>query len=263
MSADVWDDGAAYEPYVGRWSRLVAREFVRWLDLPPGSAWLDFGCGTGALTETLLTHASPRLVVGCDRSPGYIDFACRHANDPRARFQVVELSDVPQVDGGFDACVTGLVLNFLPSPEQGIAVLASRARRGGTIAAYVWDYGAGMELMRVFWDAATALDPAAKALDEGVRFPLCRPDPLRQLFEGAGLQRVDVQPIDVPTVFRDFDDYWRPFLGGQAPAPGYAMSLSAEQRDRLRDAIRARLAVAPDGRIPLRARAWAVRGIAV
>jgi hypothetical protein len=114
--------------------------------------------------------------------------------------------------------------------------------------------------MRYFWDAAVALDRAAFELDEGRRFPLCQPGPLTALFTQAGLREVQVRPIDVPTRFRDFDDYWTPFLGGQAPAPGYAMSMSEERRDALRDRIRAELPVASDGSIELIARAWAIRG---
>lgn len=259
--ADAWDDGSAYEPYVGRWSRLVARRFLAWLALPPGSAWLDFGCGTGALSQTILAECEPRLVIGCDRSPGYADYAARHTRDPRARFVVAQLPDLPGIAGGFDAAVAGLVLNFLPSPGDGVAAMAARVRSSGTVAGYVWDYAGGMELMRVFWDVAGELDPAARQLDEGARFPICRPEPLRQLFQGAGLTEVDVQPIDVPTVFSSFDDYWNPFLGGQGPAPGYARGLTPERRDRLRDAIRERLPVAVDGSIPLTARAWAMKGM--
>jgi hypothetical protein len=144
---------------------------------------------------------------------------------------------------------------------------AKAARRGeqsnerrdqGTVGAYVWDYAGQMQLMRQFWDAAGALDPRARELDEGVRFPLCRP--LQALFTGAGLADVQVRPIDVRTRFRDFDDYWTPFLGGQAPAPAYAMSLSEDQRTELREYLRARLPYDGDGSIPLTARAWAVRG---
>ena len=124
-------------------------------------------------------------------------------------------------------------------------------------AAYVWDYADGMAMMRHFWDAATALDPAAAEQDEGRRFPLCRPAPLRELWTGAGLAAVTVQAIEIPTVFTDFDDYWMPFLGGQGPAPGYVMSLTEEHREALRDLLRTRL---PDGPVPLTARAWAVRG---
>jgi len=115
--------------------------------------------------------------------------------------------------------------------------------------------------MRHFWNAAVALDPDTLDLDEGRRFPLCQPEPLRQLFQRSGLTSVDVRAIDIATDFQDFDDYWSPFLGGQGPAPGYAMALSDERRAALRERIRAGLPFALDGSIPLVARAWAVRGV--
>ena len=259
---DVWNDGSGYESYVGRWSRRVAREFLRWLAVPPGSAWLDFGCGTGALTQTILADAAPRLVIGCDRSPGYVAFARHQTADARAEFAAAELPDLPRIAEGFDAAVAGLVLNFLPAPADGVAAMAARVRKGGTVAAYVWDYAEGMQLMRIFWDTAIALNAAARELDEGVRFPLCRADAFRELFRAAGLRDVSLQAIVVPTVFGDFDDLWTPFLRGQGPAPGYVMSLSSDQRALLRDTIRQRLPIGADGTIPLSARAWAVRGIA-
>jgi SAM-dependent methyltransferase len=160
----------------------------------------------------------------------------------------------------FDAVVSGLVLNFVPEPARAVAEMKRVARSGGTVAAYVWDYADKMELMRYFWDAAVALHPAARDLDEGPRFPVCKPGPLERLFTGAGLREVEVRAIDVPTHFRDFDDYWSPFLGGQAPAPGYAMSLTEERRSELRECIRRSLPIQPDGSIGLMARAWAVRG---
>ncbi len=261
VAPDVWDDGSRYEPYIGRWSRLVAAEFLRWLAVPAGAAWCDFGCGTGALTQAILADWQPRLVIGCDRSTGYITFARDHTRDPRAEFVVAELPDLPRREGGFDALVSGLVLNFLPTPSDAVQALAARARHGATVAAYVWDYADGMQMLRVFWDAAITLDAGARPLAEGVRFPLCRPEPLGELFQTAGLRQVEVEPIVVATVFRNFDDYWTPFLGGQAPAPGYARGLTPERRALLRDRIRERLPIAPDGSIPLSARAWAVRGI--
>jgi SAM-dependent methyltransferase len=261
MSLDTWEDGSAYESYVGRWSRLVAAQFVRWLATPTRSAWLDFGCGSGALTHTILTEGSPRLVIGCDRSAGYVDHARRQTTDPRAQFVVANLGDLPRIDDGFDVSVSGLVLNFLASPGDALRALAAVVRRGGTMAAYVWDYDEGMQLMRVFWDAAVALDADAQPLDERARFPHCQPEPLRRLFESAGLQNVAVTGIEVPTVFRNFEDYWEPFLGGQGPAPGYVMRLSPERREDLRRDIQRRLPTDAMGRIPLHARAWAVRGI--
>jgi hypothetical protein len=128
------------------------------------------------------------------------------------------------------------------------------------VAGYVWDYTGGMQLLCRFWDAAVDLDPGAAAQSEGIRFPICAPEPLRAAFESAGLADVAVRAIDIDTPFRDFDDYWRPFLGGVGPAPGYVASLDAQARERLRERLRATLAFNPDGSIPLVARAWAVRG---
>jgi hypothetical protein len=103
-----------------------------------------------------------------------------------------------------------------------------------------------------------ALDPAAHDLDEGRRFPLCRPEPLRELFASTGLLDVAVHSLDVATVFADFDDFWRPFLGGQAPAAGYCAALSDDRRVALREHLRSALPLAADGTISLTARAWAV-----
>jgi len=257
---DVWAVGAAYEAYVGRWSRSVAREFVRWLGVPRHRRWLDVGCGTGALVEAIVEQADPDAVLGVDRSDGFVRHAREHVAGARVAFREGDAHALPVPSGGFDAVVSGLVLNFVPEPARMVAEMARTARPGGTIALYVWDYAAGMELMRRFWDAARALDPAAAALDEAVRFPGCAPAPLAALLGAAGLSGVATTAIDVATPFRDFDDYWTPFLGGQGPAPAYAMSLPEERRAALRELVRGRLPIAPDGSIRLIARAWAVRG---
>jgi SAM-dependent methyltransferase len=257
---DAWDSGNDYEPYVGRWSRLVARELLGWLAVPPGSCWLDVGCGTGALAETILALAAPSKVVGIDPSPAYVTFARDRLNDPRVRFDVGDAQALQASSAIFDAVVAGLVLNFIPEPGRAVSEMARVARPGGIVAAYVWDYAEGMQMMRHFWDAAGALDPSAVELDEGLRFTMCKPEPLANLFRTTGLKKVEVRAIDVPTVFRDFDDYWSPFLGGQAPAPGYAMSLSEERRAALRERIRGTLPTNSQGEHHLTARAWAVRG---
>ena len=257
---DVWGAGDLYEPYVGRWSRLVAREFLSWLSVPMDMDWLDVGCGTGALAQVILETAMPHAVKGVDPSAGFIEYAKSRLASPLASFEVGDAQSLPVDPGSFDVAVAGLVLNFVSHPSGAIAEMTRAVRPGGAVAAYVWDYAGKMELMRYFWDAAVALDPAAFDLDEGHRFPLCAPKPLSELFAHAGLRAVEVRPIDVPTRFRDFDDYWSPFLGGQAPAPGYAMSLSEDRRNALRDRIRSQLPVAPDGAIELIARAWAVSG---
>jgi len=251
---DTWSEGDAYEAYVGRWSRTVAREFVGALRVPDGRAWLDVGCGTGALAQTIFERAAPAAVVGLDRSEGFVASARRRVGDPRARFEVGDAQALPVAGGAFDSVVSGLVLNFVPEPLRMVSEMARAARAGGTVAVYVWDYAGAMEMMRRFWDAAKAIDPAAAALDEGARFLLCAPAPLARLFADAGLAEVVTFAIEVPTVFRDFEDYWSPFLGGQGPAPGFAMSLPEERRVELRERIRADLPTGPDGSIRLSAR---------
>jgi SAM-dependent methyltransferase len=257
--SDVWALGAAYEPYVGRWSRLVARDFLEWLAVPAGRAWLDVGCGTGALSQTVLGQAAPRTVDGVDASAGFVEHARAHVSDPRCAFRVADAQALPFEDGAFDAAVSGLVLNFVREPARMVADMRRVTRPGGSVGLYVWDYAGEMQLMRRFWDAAVTLDPAAGPLDEGTRFPICRPDTLAGLFSAAGLRDVDTRALDVPTVFRDFDDYWTPFLGGQGPAPSYCVNLPEDRRAALRERLRATLPADAGGRIALVARAWAVK----
>lgn len=257
---DVWAAGNLYEPYVGRWSRRAAKEFLNWLSVPEGKDWLDVGCGTGALTQAIIEQGNPNSVIGLDGSPEYAAFAKARTESSCARFEVGDAQALPIDEASLDAAVSGLVLNFVPRPLRAVTEMARVVRRGGVVAAYVWDYAGKMELMRYFWDAAVALDPAAIEFDEGRRFPICQPTLLAELFAQAGLSEVEVRSIDVATDFRDFDDYWSPFLGGQGPAPGYATSLTEERRIELRERIRSVLPNAKDGSIRLIARAWAVQG---
>ncbi|MFF1633030.1 class I SAM-dependent methyltransferase [Leifsonia sp. NPDC058248] len=255
-ASDTWQQGDAYERYVGRWSRRVAPAFLRWLDAAPGLRWLDVGCGTGALTEAILDGCAPASVVGVEPSDGFLTTA-RERLGERAVLLTGSAEVIPQDDASADVVVSGLVLNFVPDARAAVADLLRVTAPGGTIAAYVWDYAGRMELMRYFWDAAAELDPDAP--DEGARFPLCDPLALEDLFAGPRFAAVGVSSLDVPTPFASFDDYWEPFLGGQGPGPAYAMSLDGDARAQLRERLRARLPIRGDGSIPLIARAWAVR----
>lgn len=257
---DSWQLGNPYERYVGRWSRRVAPVFLSWLDAAPGKRWLDVGCGTGALCAAIAAHAAPTSVTGVEPSDGFLEVA---RSSPGNKVQLLQGSAtaLPLAAKSVDVVVSGLVLNFVPDLPAAFVEIARVASKGATFGAYVWDYAGKMELMRHFWDVAVDLDPDAAKLDEGRRFPLCRPDALLALLEQAGLQRREVTAIDIPTPFADFDDYWAPFLGGQGPAPAYAMSLDDAARARLRNALKKRLPAAPGGGISLVARAWAVRAM--
>lgn len=246
----MWQIGDAYERYVGRWSRPVAAEFVRWLKVPPGRSWLDVGCGTGALTATVLAQASPSAVSGVDPSAGFLALAKQRV--PGAAFEVADATNLGEQRA--DVVVSGLVLNFVPDRARAVAEFT---RVADVAAAYVWDYADGMQMMRYFWDAATDIDPAAAIHDEAVRFKdVCTPEALRSLW--SGLNDVEVTGIVVPTVFRDFADFWEPFLAGTGPAPTYLATLAQDQRRAVGELLRLRL---PEGPIALTARAWAVRGV--
>ena len=258
---DVWRSGEPYERYVGRWSRLVAPVFLAWLGVAEGQRWLDIGCGTGALSSTILREAEPASVFGVDPSSGFLAVAESHITDARVRFMLGDAASIPLADGEVDVIVSGLMLNFVPAPALALTEWQRIARPGATIAAYVWDYGDGMELMRAFWAAAIELDPGAEQYDEGRRFQsLCSPAGLAQLWERSGLREVETRSIEVPTTFANFDDYWTPFLGGQGVAPAYVATLAPDHVETLREALAESLPVAADGSIDLTARAWAVRG---
>jgi len=259
-AVDAWPGARAHENYVARWNRPVARAFVAWLDAPPGCRWLDVGCGTGELTESVLLEAAPAAVTGIDRSPDLVADAADRVRDPRASFRLGSATAVPLADGAVDVVVSGLVLDYVRDRAAAVHEMRRVTRRGGTVAVYVWDYSGETQLMRYFWDAAVDSDAAAAAAHEATRFAFCRPGPLRDLFVDAGLLGVEVAPIVVPTVFSDFDDYWTRFLHAWAPAPAYARSLDEDDRAALRESLRQRLPVRPDGTISLTAGAWAVRG---
>jgi SAM-dependent methyltransferase len=258
--SDRWERGDPYEQYVGRWSRRVAPLFLAWLKIPAQRRWLDVGCGTGALSAAILDNCSPLSVIGVEPSEGFLEKA-KEQLGARVLLRRGSAAEIPLEDRSVDVAVSGFVLNFVPDALAAVREMARVTTDGGTIAAYVWDYAGRMEMMRHFWDAAIDLNPDAAKLDEGARFPLCRPEALTELFASAGLGGTEVTAIDIATSFATFEDYWRPFLGGQGPAPAYAMALEETARTRLRDRLRERIPLQADGSISLSARAWAVRAV--
>jgi SAM-dependent methyltransferase len=259
--SDTWQLGNPYERYVGRWSRRVAPEFLAWLDAPAGRRWLDVGCGTGALCGAIVEHCAPASLTGVEPSEGFLKIA-RETLPSQVTLCQGSATSIPLPDAAVDIAVSGLVLNFIPDLGAAFKEISRVLTQGATFGAYVWDYAGRMDLMRHFWDAAVALDPSAATLDEGVRFPWCRPDALLAKVSGAGFRNAEVIAIDVATPFSGFEDYWMPFLGGQGPAPAYAVSLEDAARDRLKDRLRALIPVQADGSISLLARAWAIRATA-
>jgi SAM-dependent methyltransferase len=261
-STDKWAAGETYDHFMGRWSRLVAPRFVSWLSVREGAHWLDVGCGTGALTDAIGAGAKPASVVACDPSEPFIEYARRRRADPRIAFVVGGVGQLPSRSDGFDCVASLLALNFFPKPVEAVTEMRRIAAANGLVSACVWDYAGRMEFLRRFWDSAAAVDAAAAELDEGRRFPICRPDALESLFRSGGLTDVVCDSVEIPTRFSSFTDFWAPFLGGTGPAPSYVASLDPSRREALATRLERSLPREPDGAIALVARAWVVRGVA-
>ena len=250
----------AYEPFMGRWSRLLAAPFVEFAGVQDGESILDVGSGTGALAVAVLEARPKAHVVGVDPSPDYVAAARGRAPRRGARFLVGDARHLDFSDATFDRALSLLALNFVPDPAAALAEQIRVTRPGGLIAAAVWDYGGGMQMLRAFWDAVVAGDPAAAPRDER-HMPLCRHSELSALWLSQGMLAVGERPITIDQRFASFDDYWQPFEGGQGPAGAYVAGLAPTARAALRDRVRARLLGDDgDGPFALQARAWAVKG---
>lgn len=256
---DSWKIGDPYEYFMGRWSRLVARAFIDWLSPSSGQKWLDIGCGSGALSEAVISNCKPAELTAIDQSDGFVKEVQKRLGN-LVHCRVGNALSLPVEDTSVHFAVSGLVLNFISEPIKALTEMKRVTTPGGTVAIYVWDYSGKMEFLNRFWDTAVTIDPKASALHEGYRFPNSTAEVLRGLFDYAGYVDIESAPIDIETHFRDFDDYWRPFLGGQGPAPTYLMSLGETDRQILRDRLIKCLPIQNDGSIRMYARAWAVKG---
>lgn len=257
----IFSEAQAYERFMGRWSRDLAPLLVRFAGVQDGEALLDVGSGTGALAAALLTAAPSSRIVGIDPAAAYVASAQARHGGALVRFDVGDARRMLFEDAVFDRTVSLLVVNFIPDATRAVDEMKRVTRRGGTIAAAVWDYGEGMEMLRVFWDEAIALQPASDARDER-HMPFCRRGELAALWRERGLQDVVEEGLTIETRFTSFDDYWAPFLEKQGPAGAYVAGLPDGERDALERRLRRRLlGSGPDRPFVLNARAWAVRGV--
>jgi SAM-dependent methyltransferase len=259
--AGMFSGGDAYERFMGRWSREVAPLLVTFAGGRDGGAVLDVGSGTGALTSAVAAVAPSSRIIGVDPAASYVAFAqARHPED-RVRFAVGDAQQLRFPDGSFDRTLSLLVLNFIPDYSKALDEMIRVTRRGGIVASAVWDYGQGMQMLRVFWDEAVALNPSADARDER-HMPLSGKGDLGALWRAHRLREVSEEALTIATRFSSFDDYWSPFLEKQGPAGEYVAALAAQEREQLRLRLRKRLlGDGPDRPIVLHARAWAARGI--
>jgi len=250
----------AYERFMGRWSQKLAPALVEYSEVNDGVAVLDVGSGTGALAFAVRDATATTRVLGIDLSPEYVAYASSKGSDARVRFEVGDAQSLRQPDASFDRAMSLLVLNFVPDPRRAVAEMVRVTKPGGIVSSAVWDYADGMEMLRIFWDEATALDPSIAERDEK-DMPLCKRGELAALFRDAKLDAVSETALVVQQQFSSFDDYWEPFRLGQGPAGAYVAGLSPERQRALGERLRRRLLGDAAAR-PLRmsARAWAAKG---
>jgi SAM-dependent methyltransferase len=257
----MFGDAEAYEKFMGRWSRLLAPLLVNFTDFPDCGQVLDVGSGTGALAFSIAALKSQCKVVGIEPSKEYVGYAdSQNRFRGRASFQIGDAQQMQFTDATFDNSLSLLVFNFIPDRMKALREFSRVTKPGGCVSAAVWDYSQGMRMLRVFWDAARAIDRSADQFDES-HMPLCHAGELADLWKQGSLERVTEQPLDINMRFASFADYWEPFQLGQGPAGAYVQRLDQTRRQALHDEVKRRLALSKDNvPFPLPARAWAVRG---
>ena len=258
--AKMFAASAGYERFMGRWSRLLAPAYIAFAGVKNGDRVLDVGTGTGSLAAAVEASMPASEIVGVDPSEGFIAYAQKNAKSTRAHFEVGDAQALKFKDASFDHTLALLVMNFVPDHNKAIAEMRRVTRPQGIVSACVWDYDAGMQMLRFFWDEAIALDPAIEPKDER-HMKLSRQGQLGDLWRKAGLVNVKEEPLVIDQAYSSFNDYWEPFTKGAGPGGAYVVSLSEDRRQQLEARMRKRLlGDRQDGPFTLTARAWCVRG---
>ena len=251
-----FDNGTAYERYMGKWSQFAGEVFLDWLAPEPDLRWLDAGCGNGAFTEILVERCAPASVQGIDPSEEQIAYARTRPASRITQFRLGDAMALPFPDDTFDVAVMPLVIFFVPDPAKGVSEMARVVCPGGTVTAYAWDMPGGgfpYEALHAEMREMSLAVPAPPNPDAS------KIDSLRDLWTGAGLELVETREITVQRSFADFDDYWTIILGGPSVGPTLA-AMAPEELALLKLRMRARLPVDANGRISYNARANAVKG---
>ena len=258
--AKMFAASAGYERFMGRWSRLLAPAYITFAGVKDGDRVLDVGTGTGSVAAAVEASMPASEIVGVDPSEGFIVYAQKNAKSARAHFEVGDAQALKFKDASFDSTLALLVMNFVPDHNKAIAEMRRVTRPQGIVSACVWDYDAGMQMLRFFWDEAVALDPTIEPRDER-HMKLSREGQLGDLWRKAGLINVNEKPLVIDQAYASFDDYWEPFTKGSGPGGAYVVSLSEDRRQQLEARMRKRLlSDRQDGSFTLKARAWCVRG---
>lgn len=254
--------GDGYELQMGRWSRLLASKFLDFAGIKDQGRALDAGCGTGALSAELLRRTECLEIVGVDISPAYVAHVSHSIDDPRALFEVGDLTSLSFNAESFDQVYSQLVLHFVPDTPRAVNEMIRVTKPGGRISAAVWDARGGLIFNRFFLDTAAMIDPVAEELRKNAfTRPMTRPGELLQAWKEAGLEELRAGDITFRTEFTSFDDYWAPFDGEDGPIPAYLRSATSDIRHRVKDAVRlAYLDGEEDGPRSYTATTWVATG---
>jgi ubiquinone/menaquinone biosynthesis C-methylase UbiE len=257
-------DGLAYERWMGRWSRLTARQFVAWLQIPPLQRWIDVGCGTGALTGTILSECDPDLVVAFDTSEIQLAYARSQLDDKRLTFSIGDATSIDAGDNSFDVAASALVLNFIPDQRKAMLEMTRVVRPDGVVAVYVWDFAGQRQITQHLSDAIAAVAPdAGRMASSAQQVTTTNPRALQSLFQAAGLEAVKTTSLDITVEFKDFNDYWTSNTSLISPVSIIGTAgglLAATQKEALKQELRKKLPADAHGKISFAARAWGVRG---
>ena len=251
-----FEDGAAYEEFMGKWSRVAGDAFLRWLDPASGWRWLDVGCGNGAFTQELVDRCAPVSVTGIDPSAEQVEYARQRLAGAAATFDVGDAMALPYADAAFDAAVMALVIFFVPDPAKSVAEMTRVVRPGGSVSSYAWDIlGGGFPFAALQEEMATmGSTPAWPPSLEASRI-----ETMRELWADAGLVQIETRVIAVERTFDDFDTFWKIAQTGPRLAASLA-AMPADDRRILSERLRARLAPDANGRVTYGARANAIKG---
>lgn len=256
---------AAYNQFMGRWSARLAPLFLRFSQIREGQNVLDVGSGTGSLSRAVVDFAGDTKVMGVDPAPSYVAFAQDAVSSPRATFRVGSGEHLEFADGTFDAALALLVVQDFNEPAQAVSEMARVTRKDGVVAGCMWDFGQGLPMLSLIWQAAETVAPGSSAAHRpktSIRYASVRD--LEELWKKGSLTEIAFETIELAMPFQSFEDYWKPFLEGSTPVSAFAAALEEQTNGMFSRVLRESIkGMQPDGSFVLPARAWAIRGISL
>jgi ubiquinone/menaquinone biosynthesis C-methylase UbiE len=252
----MFSDGKVYERMMGRWSKLVGRVFLEWLNAPKNLKWIEVGCGNGAFTEDLIAHRVPLEVTAVDPSEGQLSFARTRPAAKLAQFREADAQALPFPNRSFDAAAMALVITFIPDPAKAVREMARVVRPGGLVATYMWDTLAGGVPLAPIETALKSMGKNYARLSSTAS----KREVMQALWQEAGLQSIETRQIRIPVTYSSLEDFYESNLVPVGPAGQILKAMSTSEIAQLKERLREILPIAADGRIAYEAFANAIKG---